>query len=153
MAAALSDRMNASALLAQALDGPLIRGEVNRAVYPLSARSYLADGSGVAWLVPQALHEHGRFAVDIERVSPVRPILQRRFGMTSPSEFAQAWTRAEVCAKLLDIPIVVWLKHYGLSFDPHDVGQEGKFEIDLVTKFFTDDDSSVVVTLGALLHL
>lgn len=148
MVAARSDRVKASTLLAQALDGPLVHGDVNEAAYPFSARSYFADGGGVAWLVPERLREQARFALDVEASRPVRPSLQRRFGITDPQIFVAAWTQAEVCAKLLNIPIVVWLKKYGLSFDLDDVGYSHSGEIALLTRSFADELPGATVTFG-----
>lgn len=97
-------------------DGHLERGEhVDAARFPQAARTYLADGTGLAWTPPSRLRRTAAFAVDAEIVAPVRASLARRFGVHDPVEFAKAWTRAEALAKLADVPIITWLSRHGLG--------------------------------------
>lgn len=84
-----------------------------RPPYGAPARSHLADGLVVSWLpsMPAA-----RYAVDAEYADrPVPATLARRYGTT---DFWTRWTRAEVCAKLTDTPILLWLTRHGLPADP-----------------------------------
>lgn len=97
-------------------DGRVVRStDVSRATYPSAARSYLADGSGAAWSVPEKLWDAGVFTLDAEVPVAVRPTLVRRYGIDDPVAFARAWTRAEALAKLDDLPIVTWLSRHGLG--------------------------------------
>jgi hypothetical protein len=78
------------------------------------ARSHLADGRMVAWrpLLPAGTP----IAVDAEIAAQAVPsALRRRFGMHDPTEFWPAWTRVEVCCKLLHVPILRWLSAYGMT--------------------------------------
>jgi hypothetical protein len=78
------------------------------------ARSHLADGRLVAWrpLLPAGTP----IAVDAEiAAQPVPSALRRRFGIHDPTEFWPAWTRVEVCCKLLHVPILHWLSAYGMT--------------------------------------
>lgn len=40
-----------------------------------------------------------------------------RWPTAEPEAFWRAWTRAEVSAKLLDVPILTWLTRWGLQLD------------------------------------
>lgn len=102
-------------------DGDVVRAaDVNATTFPDAARSYLADGTGLGWCVPERVRESARFVIDAEIVAPVRASLVRRFGVDDPVEFAEAWTRAEALAKLADVPIITWLSRHGLAV-PADV--------------------------------
>lgn len=48
----------------------------------------------------------------------VPPALARRFGVADPDAFWPAWTRAEVAAKLADVPILAWLQRHELDLWP-----------------------------------
>jgi len=77
------------------------------------ARSYLGDGRRVTWspLTPAGTV----IAVDAELAhQPVPRSLGRRFGTADPFDFWRLWTTNEVAAKLLDVPILLWLARYGL---------------------------------------
>ena len=77
------------------------------------ARSYLGDGRRVTWF-PRRTAET-LIAVDAELAhQPVPSSLGRRFGAADPLEFWRLWTTNEVAAKLLDVPILLWLARYGL---------------------------------------
>lgn len=91
----------------------LVAADVDAARYPRAARSYLADGRGVAWFCPRV--SSARFVIDAELLAPVRPVLVRRYGLRDEEAFARAWTRAEALAKLADVPIITWLSRYGLD--------------------------------------
>lgn len=75
---------------------------------PEWARSYLDDGRAVLW----AAGTRGRVACDAERFDRMpRTAVARRLGWPEePFDFAVRWTRAEVAAKLADMPIVEWLR-------------------------------------------
>ena len=113
--------MNAHGLLADAIEaGSVVRSaDVSAGKHPNAARTYLSDGSGVAWSVPTNLRHDATFAIDAEIPSVVRPALARRYGLTDPTKFAVAWTRAEALAKLFDTPIITWLARYGLALPAH----------------------------------
>lgn len=109
--------MSAHALLGEAVrDGGLVRStQVDATQFPHSARTYLSDGSGLAWTVPAPLRSRGTFVVDAEIPAVMRPSLVRRFGPMEPVDFARQWTRAEALAKLADVPIITWLSWCGLT--------------------------------------
>lgn len=76
-------------------------------------RSHLADGRGVAWLVPAALAD--RAAVDAELVAqPVPGKVAKRARSTDPAVVWPRWTQCEVTAKLLDLQVLSWLEWPGL---------------------------------------
>ncbi len=78
-------------------------------------RTHLADGLVVSWSPPHP-SDGTRYAVDAEYTDqPVPAAMARRYGS---EDFWTRWTRAEVCAKLADTPILVWLATYGLPPDP-----------------------------------
>lgn len=52
--------------------------------------------------------------MDAERAAqPVPSALSRRLDAGDPVAAWGAWTRAEVCSKLLDVPVLVWLTGAG----------------------------------------
>lgn len=76
-------------------------------------RSYLADGRGVAWHVPDQLLRGA--AIDAELAGqPVTSRIARRARSTEPDVVWPRWTRCEVVAKLLDLPVLSWLEWPGL---------------------------------------
>lgn len=81
------------------------------------ARSYLADHRLVQWRPPvAALPSLRGWAVDAEIASQRVPVaLAERTGVGDPDVFWPRWTAVEVAAKLLDIPVVMWLAEHGLS--------------------------------------
>jgi hypothetical protein len=98
-----------------------------------AARSHLSDGRCVGWFpaVRPALA-----AVDAEIVTDPPLALVARYGH---ADFWERWTRAETAAKLVDEPIVVWLRAHGLT-DP----DPGTFALS------TSRHGSLVVTTGWL---
>ncbi|MDF8262940.1 hypothetical protein [Luteipulveratus flavus] len=98
--------------------------DVDRDTHPDAARSYLADGRGVAWDPPG--RGGCRLAVDAELAAQRVPgAVVRRARLTEPVEpqdFWARWTRAEVLAKLLDVPILLWVREHGLLVP--DLGAE-----------------------------
>ena len=83
-------------------------------------RTHLPDGTVLSWrpATPDVATPDvaARYAVDAEYADqPVPAAMARRFG---PADFWTRWTRAEVCAKLADTPILLWLDAYGLPVDP-----------------------------------
>ena len=80
-------------------------------------RSYLADGTLVQWRPPiDARPDVMRWAVDAEIGTQAVPrALADRTGVRQPERFWPRWTAIEVTAKLLDVPIVMWLAEHGLS--------------------------------------
>ena len=109
--------MNADEALHAAADaGCLVWGrDVSGQTWPDAARTYLGDGTGVAWVIPAHLRQHARFVIDAEIVRPIRPSLVRRYGDLDPQLFARRWTRAEAFAKLADVPIITWLQRHRLD--------------------------------------
>jgi len=77
-------------------------------------RSYLPDGRGVVWTAPT--HAVRARAIDVEPArAPVSTRLSRRAGSDDPIVVWPLWTRAEVAAKLLDLPVLSWLSWPGLE--------------------------------------
>lgn len=66
----------------------------------------LADGRRLCWAPP--VNGEWRVALDAELADQVvPPALSRRLaGIADPWG---AWTRAEVCSKLFDVPVLVWV--------------------------------------------
>lgn len=79
--------------------------------------SRLADGRALCWRPELHANTIG-YAVDAEiAAQPLPPALLARLGAPrdgEPVTFWEAWTRAEVCAKLFDVPILVWITRHGL---------------------------------------
>lgn len=113
--------MRADDLLRVAIrDGAVIRStDVSASTHPDAARTYLSDGTGMAWLVPENVRGSGGFVIDAEIPVGVRRSLVRRYGIDDPAEFAQRWTRAEALAKLDDLPIITWISRHGLDVPDH----------------------------------
>ncbi|GGB38887.1 hypothetical protein GCM10011492_32090 [Flexivirga endophytica] len=85
-------------------------------------RSYLADGRGVAWHVPDTLS--GRAAIDAElSAQRVTGSLARRAGSTDPAVVWPRWIQCEVTAKLLGLPVLSWLGWPGLIV-PGDLARQ-----------------------------
>ena len=77
-------------------------------------RTHLPDGTVLSWR--PVTDEAVRIAVDAEYADqPVPAAMVRRFGT---DDFWTRWTRAEVCAKLTDTPVLLWLAAHGLAADP-----------------------------------
>jgi len=85
-------------------------------------RSYLADGTLVQWRPPiDARPDVMRWAVDAEIGTQAVPrALADRTGVRQPERFWPRWTAIEVTAKLLDVPIVMWLAEHGPTHGPQD---------------------------------
>lgn len=88
-----------------------------------AVRSYLSDGRGVGWNPPSTT-SRWQAALDAERLDQRVPVvlqrLARRGSGLDPTSLPaeqlwQQWTRAEVLAKLLDVPILTWIGRYGLT--------------------------------------
>jgi hypothetical protein len=74
-------------------------------------RSHLGDGRVVGWVgpVPRGMS----LAIDAELAdAEVPPALARRFGTVG---FWTRWTRAECLCKLVDLPMHMWWRRYGLE--------------------------------------
>lgn len=81
-------------------------------------RSHLGDGRCVVWS-PGPLAAGYRCAVDAELADRTVPARLAQWAHTpDPEAFWPAWTRAEAACKLLDVPVVVWLRRYGLVDAP-----------------------------------
>lgn len=99
-----------------------------RRTHPQAPRSYLADGRVVVWLATAP--PGWSLAVDAELHGRALPdvILRRMRGSAGASGVADdtpagavgAWTRAEVAAKLTDVPILLWLTRIGLGRPTED---------------------------------
>jgi hypothetical protein len=98
-------------------------------------RSYLPDGRCVGWYGPGA---GAPTALDVELDRPPPRALAGRYGA---QDFWARWTRAECAAKLLDFPIAVYLRQFGL-----DVPSDPRLE--LVTLRPRRLDPALVVTVG-----
>lgn len=98
------------------IDSPSRRGE-HAAAGCRRLHSWSADGRRVCW---RTTHESA--AVDVEQWTAAVPeALARRWPLPR-TEFWAAWTRAEVHAKLLDTPILTWVRTHGLDApDPSGV--------------------------------
>lgn len=104
--------------------------------YP-GARSYDHTGNRLNWLPGPVVEQADRIACDFEDRS--RPVEKALASLVPEREdFYVFWTRAEVCAKLLDIPIVAFLR------DPKKA--EGKIEL----KTLHLGESRWTVTIGLL---
>jgi hypothetical protein len=81
------------------------------------ARSYLADRRLVQWRPPVAAPSSiCGWAVDAEIAAQRVPVaIAERTGVGDPDVFWPRWTAIEVVAKLLDVPVVMWLAEHGLS--------------------------------------
>lgn len=101
-------------------------------------RSYLADKRLVQWRPPTCVGT--RWAVDAEIADqPVPRVLAKRTGIHQPAAFWPAWTAAEIAAKILDVPMVMWLSEHGLS-------PRAAADLDVVWRTFAW--SGLVVSLG-----
>ncbi|SDB80609.1 hypothetical protein GA0111570_102400 [Raineyella antarctica] len=86
-----------------------------RPPYGAPVRTHLPDGTVLSWR-PLELDSIVRYAIDAEYADrPLPRALTRRFGT---EDFWTRWTRGEVCAKLTDTPILLWVDTYGLPADP-----------------------------------
>lgn len=95
------------------IDHLVLGAHVNGETYPGTARSYLADGRGVAWQVPD--RPDLSFAIDAEIADqPVSAMLGRRARSMDPSVVWPLWTGCEAAAKALDLPVLSWLNWPGL---------------------------------------
>lgn len=112
--------MRAETLLREAIaHGELTRAaNISSTTHPDAARTYLSDGTALAWQPGESVRGAGTFVIDAEIPSPVRPSLIRRYGIDDAMAFATAWTRAEALAKLADLPIITWLGRYRLDVPP-----------------------------------
>ncbi|WP_431841914.1 hypothetical protein [Calidifontibacter indicus] len=98
--------------------GPHVNGET----FPGTARSYLADGRGVAWQIPQ--RDDVAFAIDAEIADqPVSAMLGRRARSMDPAVVWPLWTGCEAAAKALDLPVLSWLNWPGLRL-PADIADK-----------------------------
>ena len=78
------------------------------------SRSHTADFRTVGWYGPSPAGH--RLAIDAElRDAPVPPALGGRYGT---ADFWPRWTRAESFCKAYDLPILLWLRWYGLDLPP-----------------------------------
>lgn len=78
------------------------------------AHSWTGDGRRVCWRPGPDLVIH-QVAVDAEvTTQPVPSPMQRRWQL-SREDFWPSWTRAEVHAKLHDVPILAWLTRHRLT--------------------------------------
>lgn len=98
----------------------------------IRAHSWTVDGRRVCWR--NADFPTGRgLAVDAEQThAPVPPSLAARWALP-PARFWTAWTRAEVHAKLLDVPILAWLQGHGLDGPDHVGIQTWSGQVDDLT--------------------
>lgn len=97
--------------------GPEVSGDT----FPGSARSYLADGRGIAWTAPTVAGY--ALAIDAELAQqPVSPMLAQRTKSIDPEVVWPRWTGCEAAAKALDLPVLSWLNWPGLRM-PDDVAR------------------------------
>lgn len=91
----------------------VLGAHVNGETYPGTARSYLADGRGVAWQAPE--RDGLTYAIDAEIADqPVSAMLGRRARSMDPAVVWPLWTGCEAAAKALDLPVLSWLNWPGL---------------------------------------
>lgn len=94
-----------------------------------TTRSHLADGRVIGWFGDPGI------VIDAELTgSPIPPALAARYGR---EDFWPRWTRAEVAAKLADVPIILWVRQHGLT--------SHRFEVSTLVDAPTE---GVVVSLG-----
>jgi hypothetical protein len=79
---------------------------------PGAAYSYDHLGHQLTWSPAQIAAKN--FACDMEQHGRDSARIAARFGM-SQRQFLRAWVLTEVLAKLLDVPILSWLKLHGLA--------------------------------------
>ena len=100
----------------------VLGAHVNGDTYPGTARSYLADGRGVAWQVPQ--QDGLAFAIDAEIADqPVSAMLGRRARSMDPAVVWPLWTGCEAAAKALELPVLSWLNWPGLKL-PAEIAEK-----------------------------
>jgi hypothetical protein len=77
-------------------------------------RSYDHHGAAFSWQPPTGL-DFRRAALDIEaKAQPSAKHMAERFGL-SVDEFLRRWTATEALAKVLNIPVLDFLKERGLA--------------------------------------
>jgi hypothetical protein len=104
-----SDRADVRELLSRAEDHLRVNGGGDAL-----SRSHTADFRTVGWYGPPPAGY--RLAVDAERRDAgVPPALGSRYGTV---DFWPRWTRAESLCKAYDMPILRWLRRYGLDVPP-----------------------------------
>ncbi|WP_433300132.1 hypothetical protein ACQP2F_02225 [Actinoplanes sp. CA-030573] len=109
-----SDRAGVRELLDRAEEHLRIDGDGGGDGVSLT-RAYTADSRTVGWYGPAPAGH--RLAIDAEQSdATVPPALAARYG---PANFWARWTRAESLCKAYDLPILLWLRRYGLEV-PHD---------------------------------
>lgn len=70
-------------------------------------------------------------SLDVEHIdTPIDALLKNRV----ESEFLEKWTQAESFCKILDIPIMIYLKNFGLE-NNQDIARKNK--IDFLTNYHT----------------
>lgn len=107
------------------------------------AHSRVADGRRLCWR-PDA-PDGVRYAVDAEIAGqPVPAALGRRLTPGVAGAAWTRWTRAEVCAKLLDVPILVWVTQHGWP-DAAAVAHGAR-----TVQLLTDEVDGLVVSFGVL---
>jgi hypothetical protein len=121
---------------------PLVIEPADRHTCVAGTHSRTADGRIVCWSVPVP----AVCAVDAEMVTqPVPAALSRRWAIADPATFWPRWTATETVAKLVDVPVVVWLRRFGLVDSGGDAGPGGR--VALQSRIVGD----LVVTQGVLL--
>lgn len=78
------------------------------------AHSWTADGRRVCWRPGRDLLTR-QVAIDAEVTTQSVPSPMQRRWRLSREDFWASWTRAEVQAKLHDVPILAWLTRHGLT--------------------------------------
>jgi hypothetical protein len=105
------------------------------------------DWTGVRYEWRTASDGPRRLALDVERLDTPRPDCLVPRGWTTDS-FLAAWTRAEVIAKLLGVPVLVRVKRHPLG--TADLGrwyEEGE-DSDRRCRVYTDVDRSAAVVFS-----
>lgn len=87
--------------------------EAGEPAWPDATRSHDHVGATLAWRVPPGV----RGACDMERLDKDVGTLPALLGAAADG-FVQDWVAAEASAKVLEVPIVLWLKTRGLTADP-----------------------------------
>jgi hypothetical protein len=74
-----------------------------------TARAY----DHLSWQLAWAPAGRRRFACDVEHADRSCREMAERFGM-SPERFRCCWVATEVVAKLMNVPVLQWVKKFGL---------------------------------------
>lgn len=129
-------------------------------VRPGCTHSHLADGRVICWRPPlsglglaasSTAAGTGHYAVDAEIASQPLPDRMASDWQDSAMNFWIAWTRAEVAAKLANVPIVLWLRDNHLA-NPGDAATTitTKGDPPLTCHLLSVQREDLIVTFGVV---